>query len=353
MAIRLTDPEIRQNILDALSHDARLDPRDITVSVTDGTVYLAGTVPTYAQKVITVEDARRIKGVLEVVDDLKVRLPRTWTDQEIGAIIRRKLDRDSRLTDPSKIDIAVNRGVVTLSGIVPNYSQRVVAEEDVWAAPGVVGVINNICLAPPTTRTDDEIAAAVREALDKDPAINAARITVTVEDGVVYLRGSVPISYQSPRASGDAWSVPGVRDVVNELIVGPRPVEAQVLNVAPTWIGWARLASLLSILVGVWVVLSPFVLGYASLATPAIENVAVGVLVVALAAVRFLAVDWAVWPSWAVGLLGLWLAVSPLVLGYVLVSAPTTNDILSGGALFVLGVVAALATAMTPTRSLG
>ena len=80
-------------------------------------------------------------------------------------------------------------------------------------------VINNITVAPPVRRTDAEIEADVRRVLDRDPDINAARITVSVVNGVVYLRGSVPTYYQIDQASDDAWSVPGVVDVVNELTV--------------------------------------------------------------------------------------------------------------------------------------
>ncbi len=219
MAITFTDQEIRQNVWDEISHDVRIDSSNITVTVTDGIVYLDGTVPTYSQKVIAAQDARRIKGVVDVVNNLVVRLPRVWTDEEIRDTIRRNLDRDVRITTPSNIHVAVSGGVVTLTGTVPSYGQKTAAADDAWAAPGVVDVINDIVVAPPSRRTDAEIEADVRRALDTDPDINAARINVSVVNGVVYLRGSVPTYYQIDQASDDAWSVPGVVDVVNELTV--------------------------------------------------------------------------------------------------------------------------------------
>jgi osmotically-inducible protein OsmY len=219
LAVTFTDQEIRQNVWDEISHDVRIDSSNITVTVTDGVVYLNGTVPTYSQKIIAAEDARRIKGVVDVVNNLTVSLTRVWSDEEIRETIRRNLDRDVRISNPANIHVAVSAGVVTLTGTVPSHTQKTAAADDAWMAPGVVDVINDIVVVPPSRRTDAEIEADVRRALDTDPDINAARIRVSVVNGVVYLRGSVPTYYQISEASTDAWSVPGVVDVVNELTV--------------------------------------------------------------------------------------------------------------------------------------
>ncbi len=219
MAVTYTDSEIRQNVWDEISHDVRLDSSNVSVTVTDGIVYLSGTVPTYTQKVIAAQDARRIKGVIDVVNNLTVSPPRVWTDHEIRDTIRRNLDRDVRITNPTNIHVTVSGGVVTLSGTVSSYSEKTAAADDAWAAPGVVDVINNVVVVPPSRRSDAEIEADVRRALDLDPSINAARITVRVIDRVVYLRGCVPTYYQIDQAADDAWGVPGVVDVTNELSV--------------------------------------------------------------------------------------------------------------------------------------
>jgi len=219
MAIIYTDQDIRQNVWDEISHDVRIDPTDITVRVVDGVVYLEGSVPSYSQKLTAAEDARRIKGVIDVVNNLKVRPTGTWSDDEIRDTVRFNIDFDSRITDPTKIHVSVHNGVVTLSGAVPSYGQRQAAENDAWAAPGVIDVIDDLVVEPPTRRSDDEIRADVRRAMDTDPDINAARVTVDVVDGTVYLRGTVPTYYQIGKAADDAWSVPGVRNVVNELTV--------------------------------------------------------------------------------------------------------------------------------------
>jgi osmotically-inducible protein OsmY len=83
----------------------------------------------------------------------------------------------------------------------------------------VVDVINNIAVEPPIRRPDSEIEGDVRRALDTDPSINAARISVSVLKGIVYLRGTVPTYYQIAEAAEDALGVPGVVNVLNELSV--------------------------------------------------------------------------------------------------------------------------------------
>src|SRR5262249_32515001 len=124
-------------------------------------------------------DARRIKGVVDVVNNLTVSLPRAWSDQEIRDTFRRTVARDVRIVNPSNVNVTVNNGVVTLSGTVPTYDQKVAAADDAWAAPGVIDVINDIVVTPPRKQSDAEIERDAHHALDTDPDINAARINVS------------------------------------------------------------------------------------------------------------------------------------------------------------------------------
>lgn len=219
MATIYADEAIRQNVWDEILHDVRIDPSYITVSVSDGEVELDGSVLTYSQKRTASEDARRVKGVVDVINNLNVSPTATLTDDEILDKVSHSIDRDSRITDPFQIDVTVNQGVVILSGTVPSYGQRRAAEEDAWAAPGMIDVVDKIVLEPPRQRPDAEVQDDVDDALDSDPDINAARIAVEVVDGIVYLRGTVPTYYQIGEESDVTWSIRGVRDVVNELTV--------------------------------------------------------------------------------------------------------------------------------------
>jgi hypothetical protein len=68
-------------------------------------------------------------------------------------------------------------------------------------------------------RPDDELRQEVEDALFYDTWVDADRIEVHVEDGVVTLRGTLP-SYEEVRfATDDVWDVEGVRGVRSELRV--------------------------------------------------------------------------------------------------------------------------------------
>ncbi len=71
--------------------------------------------------------------------------------------------------------------------------------------------------------TDEEIAEMIYDQLDVDPLIPYdADINVDVDAGTVTLTGTVPDKAAKHAAGDDAWWIPGVDDVKNELQVSGR-----------------------------------------------------------------------------------------------------------------------------------
>ncbi len=71
--------------------------------------------------------------------------------------------------------------------------------------------------------TDEEITEMVYDALDSDPLVPYdADIEVSVDSGVVTLSGTVPNKRVKHSIGDDAWWVPGVVDVRNDVQVGGR-----------------------------------------------------------------------------------------------------------------------------------
>lgn len=70
-------------------------------------------------------------------------------------------------------------------------------------------------------RTDRELQEQVLAALEWEPGVNAARIGVSVNDGVVTLQGTVTTFAQKWTAERTAGHVFGVRAVANDLEVTP------------------------------------------------------------------------------------------------------------------------------------
>lgn len=60
----------------------------------------------------------------------------------------------------------------------------------------------------------------VRDELDWDPYLNASRVTVKADAGKIVLSGVVYSYPESIHAEDDAWSVKGVTDVEDRLLVG-------------------------------------------------------------------------------------------------------------------------------------
>jgi osmotically-inducible protein OsmY len=67
--------------------------------------------------------------------------------------------------------------------------------------------------------TDREVRSTVVHRLRENPYTQDSHIKVTVSDGVVELDGSVENAAARETAADDAWVVPGVSEVHNELVV--------------------------------------------------------------------------------------------------------------------------------------
>ena len=142
----LTHPRtIESDVRDALQRDARIKrPELIAISVDMiGTVVLGGTVATIRQRRAAAHDARRIDGVFEVIDHLRVHPPvgPLRTDDEIRAAALRRLNGDSRI-HAEQIRVKLARGRVTLTGYVRHASERLHTEEAVASVDNVVDVVD-------------------------------------------------------------------------------------------------------------------------------------------------------------------------------------------------------------------
>ncbi|NCO66197.1 MAG: hypothetical protein COW32_00835 [Candidatus Aquicultor secundus] len=213
-----SDQQVLSDVQDALTWDVRINAANIDVSVTSGIVSLSGIVDTYAQKLDAAQISSRIKGVVDVINNLVVKPSVVRSDIEIQDDIEAAFKRDV-LVDETDIVVRVSNGIVVLSGAVGTMAEKNAAESDAWLTPGVTDVINNVVVTPAVARMDQDIEEDVRASLARDTRIDIRNIDVTSVDAVVYLRGRVGDFTQKWIASDIAWWTPGVRDVINELTV--------------------------------------------------------------------------------------------------------------------------------------
>lgn len=220
-AIMKSDSQIKADVLNELKWDSRIDETQIGVQVKNGVVTLVGTIDVYAKKIASREAAHRVHGVLDVVDELQVKVPGIGarTDTEVARAVREALEWDAFVPD-EKITSTVSLGIVTLEGLVQTWTQRADAERAVRGLTGVRGVINQITVAAKPvdpTRIKDEI----EDALERQAEREARRIGVSVKDGVVTLTGRIRSWAEKNAVDRVVGFAPGVRRVEDQLIVDP------------------------------------------------------------------------------------------------------------------------------------
>jgi osmotically-inducible protein OsmY len=198
---------------------ARCGP-DIAVAVKDGVVTLSGFVRNWGQRRAAEEAAKRVAGVLGIANDIEVRLP--IIHQRPDPEIARDAVDAIKLWLPfsyENIKVVVKDGWITLEGEVEWNHQREAAEKAVSRLRGVKGVSNFIQIKPRAAPTD--IKRKIEEAFRRHAEIDATRITVETEDGVVILRGAVHSWAEREEAERAAWAAPGVKRVQNLITVSP------------------------------------------------------------------------------------------------------------------------------------
>jgi osmotically-inducible protein OsmY len=215
-----TDEDIQQDVLEELHWDARVQPNEIGVAVTDGVVTLTGWVDSYTKKWAAEEAAHRVKGVVAVANDIEVRLGTDTqrTDADIAAAARRAIEWDAAIpTD--KVHITVSKGWITLEGEVDWRYQKDDAERVVRRLAGVRGVTNLIKVKPRAKLSPTEIRQRIEDALVRSAETDAERITVEVIGDKVVLRGRVRAWAEKEEAERVAWSAPGVASVDNQITI--------------------------------------------------------------------------------------------------------------------------------------
>lgn len=141
---------LQDEVRSSLALDPRIrDVREIAVSAEEGTITLRGTVPTFGQRRAAVQDARKVDGVDEVFDELKIRLlgGDHRDDDEIRSVALQTLIWDADV-DAEFLDVHLKDGWLTLTGDVNFQFQSDAAYEDVASLRGVVGVTNEIRVIP-------------------------------------------------------------------------------------------------------------------------------------------------------------------------------------------------------------
>jgi osmotically-inducible protein OsmY len=130
--------------------------------------------------------------------------------------------------DPSfnaqHIGVAVEEGVVTLTGHVGSYVERLAAEKAVKRVKGVRAIAEEIEVrfAGDKKTSDDQIARRALDVIAWDSTIPKDKIQIKVQNGFVTLAGEVDWFYQRDDAEAAVRKLTGVKGLSNEIKVKPQ-----------------------------------------------------------------------------------------------------------------------------------
>jgi len=121
------------------------------------------------------------------------------------------------------IGVASEGGVVTLSGHVESYAEKLAAEKAAKRVKGVKAIAEEIKVRfPEETKTgDDEIAIRAVCMLEWSAVAPSSSVMVEVQDGWVHLSGEVKWRYQRNAVEGLLQRLSGIKGVMNHITVRP------------------------------------------------------------------------------------------------------------------------------------
>jgi len=218
-----TDTELQQDVMIELKWEPGIKAAEIGVSVKDGVVSLSGNVDSYSKMWAAERAAKRVYGVKSVTGNMKVILPVSIkrSDSDIAQSATNVLYWNFQVPSDC-VKVKVRDGLITLSGEVNWYYQKIAAEDAVRHMIGVMGVTNGITIKPPVPMANAvELKKGIAGALKRNARLlkEAEKIQVEISGSKVILRGSVGSLADREEAEYAAFCAPGVSEVDNKLTI--------------------------------------------------------------------------------------------------------------------------------------
>lgn len=129
--------------------------------------------------------------------------------------------------DASGVGIAVEDGVVTLTGYTDSYAAKLAAERAATRVYGVRAVANDIQVKLAADRTDTDVAHDCLQALRNRVSV-PPQVKLTVRYGHVVLEGTVEWMYQRIASEDAVKSIRGVKSISNEIRIQSKVSSAEV-----------------------------------------------------------------------------------------------------------------------------
>jgi osmotically-inducible protein OsmY len=135
------DVDIARSAENALDWMTYLPDDSVKVMVEDGWITLSGDVSWEYQRQTAAGAVRYLMGVKGVSNDISIKpkVSVSAVKSDIEAALKRRANADAQ-----NISVDVRGNDVTLTGTVHSWSERDLARDSAWGAPGVRNVVDNI-----------------------------------------------------------------------------------------------------------------------------------------------------------------------------------------------------------------
>jgi len=140
--------------------------------------------------------------------------------------------------DEREIAVSVHDGVVTLTGTVHDYLQKIAAEKAVKRVRGVHGIAEELTVDLPARhkRSDVDLGGYAAEAVRWNATLAADSVNVIVEAGWITLTGTVDWRYQLEAARLAVAPLAGVCGITNDIAIRKRVVVGDIRNQIHDWL---------------------------------------------------------------------------------------------------------------------
>lgn len=151
------------------------------------------------------------------------------SDSQLQQDVMDELQWEPRI-DHANIGVAAKDGVITLSGFVGSYAEKIAAEKVACRVKDVRGLAEEIEVRLPgdAKTADPEIAKRIADMFEWSALVSKHKIGIKVEDGWVTLSGAVDGYYQRKAAGELVSRISGVRGVSNRIEIKSAPSPADV-----------------------------------------------------------------------------------------------------------------------------
>jgi len=157
------------------------------------------------------------------------------TDSELKHDVENELKWEPSVNE-AHIGVTAKDGIVTLTGHVPSFAEKYMAEKAVKRVYGVKAVADEmeVRLFGNATQSDEDIAKSCLNALKNNYSIPEDKIKVVVSSGRVTLEGELEWQFQREAAMNTVRFIKGVVSVSNHIKlkvggVSPKDVKSRIL----------------------------------------------------------------------------------------------------------------------------